>query len=386
MKRKRSFFLLAGEPSGDIHGQRMIASLKKIDPESRFFGVGGPLMEGEGLKSVFPMEELAVMGFQEIVAKIPSLLKKLLTLKNCILENRPDAVVLIDFPDFNLFLARILRWGGYQGKIVQMIPPTVWAWRKKRIRTLERYFDLVLLIYPFEKKLYEKTALAFAYIGNPVMEAIQKHEPDPQFRKRFGFDESDRIIALFPGSRRSEIENNLSLHLEAVRLIEEEIKPCKIALSLARDELKENVLSLVKTFGIANKVTLIPSLYRYDLMQNCSLAVAKSGTVTLELALQKKPAVVTYAVSPLNYFIAKYVVRLNLPHYSIANILAGEEIFPEHIADRAPSRAVAESIKSVLNDEKKRIGMLEKENRLYQSLGTLKPQEEIEKAIRSLLQ
>ncbi|CRX37892.1 lipid-A-disaccharide synthase [Estrella lausannensis] len=385
MSKPLSFFLLAGEPSGDIHGKRMIASLKKIDPGSTFYGVGGPSMLEEGLIPLFRMEELAVMGFQEIILSLPSLIKKLFFLSGWILEKKPHAVVLIDFPDFNLLLARLLRRGGFRGKIVQMIPPTVWAWRKGRIRTLEKHFDLALSIYPFEKKIYQNTKLPVTYIGNPVLEAVSSHRPDFSFRSRFGFDEKDPIIALFPGSRRQEVHNNLLLQLEALKLATTEAPKYRVAVSLARQEMKEEVEKLIRKAGFEDGVSLIPASSRYDLMDNCMLAIAKSGTVTLELALKKRPAVVTYAVSSLNYFIARYIVRLDLTHFAIANILSGEELFPEHIADRAPKEAVATSIRDLLSNEPRRQSIQQKQEQLFEQLAEARPEQEIEKAMRSLL-
>lgn len=385
MSKPLSFFLLAGEPSGDIHGKRMIASLKKMDPDSTFHGVGGPMMLEEGLNPLLRMEELTVMGFQEIILSLPALIKKLFFLSRWILEKKPQAVILIDFPDFNLLLARLLRRGGFQGKIVQMIPPTVWAWRKGRIRTLEKNFDLALSIYPFEKKIYQNTKLPVTYIGNPVMEAVASHQPDKSFRNRFGFHEKEHIIALFPGSRRQEVSNNLLLQLEALKLATDKTAKYRVAVSLARQEMKEDVEKLIGAASWGDRITIVPASSRYDLMDSCTLAIAKSGTVTLELALKKRPAVVTYAVSSLNYFIAKYIVRLNLRHFAIANILTGEELFPEHIADRAPKEAIAASIRDLLTNESRRQKIHHLQDVLFQELAKACPEQEIEKAMRSLL-
>lgn len=385
-KEAPSFFILAGEPSGDMHGKKLIETLKKIYYSPLCKGVGGPLMRAEGLVPIFPMEELALFGFQDIVAKLPFIFKKLLYLKKRIIEEKPDACILIDFPDFNLLLARFLRRGGYKGKIIQMIPPTVWAWRKGRIKTLERNFDMLLSIFPFEKEVYKDTSLPVVYIGNPVYEAVNNYRFDPKFRENVHLKEEARIIALFPGSRKSEITRNLPKQLEVLQALNNDLHGFSFAVSLYSDSLSYEIQKIIDYYGYKHRLVIIPEHQRYDLMRESELAIAKSGTVTLELALNHCPSVVTYETSWLNFMIAKYVVRLKIPYFAIANILLKEEVFPEHIADSAPVEAVANSVKSLLFNEKRRSEILEKGRKMNQILSGVDPTLAIEKAIKGLLQ
>lgn len=385
MQHNISFFILAGEPSGDIHGRTLIEALKQAYPKTSYKGVGGPLMRSQGLELFFPMEELQLMGFQEIFMKAPFILKKLFSLKNRILREKPDACILIDFPDFNLFLARLLRKGGYQGKIIQMIPPTVWAWRKGRIKTLEKNFDLLLSIFPFEKEIYKNTKLPVTYIGNPVFEDVINATFDPNFREKNHLPKDTKIISLFPGSRKGEVELNLPKQLETLKALKNELEGFSFAVSIYNKNHLEDITTIINAHGFTNKVTLIPAEKRYDLMRESSFALAKSGTVTLELALNGCPHVVTYETSWLNYMIAKYVVRLKIPYFSIANILLKEEAYPEHIADLGPIEAVANSTKTLLFNEQKRAEVLANTPKMHQILSGVNPKEAIAKAIKSLL-
>jgi len=385
-KEAPSFFILAGEPSGDLHGKKLIAALKKIYHSPTFKGVGGPLMREEGLVPYFPMEDLAVMGFQEIISKLRYFFKKMLYLKNRILEEKPDACILIDFPDFNLMLARFLRRGGYTGKIVQMIPPTVWAWRKGRIKTLEKHFDHILSIFPFEIDIYKKTSLPITYIGNPVFEEVQNYTYDPHFREHANLKQDTRIISLFPGSRRGEVKRNLPKQLEILQALGPEMHGFSFAVSLFDPSLFDEMQEIIHYHGFKNRLTMVFGDQRYDLMRTSELAIAKSGTVTLELALNQCPTVVTYEVSWLNYMIAKYIARIKVPYFSMTNILLNEEVFPEHIADGAPPEAVAKSVKALLFNKKKREETIKKQERMHEVLGGVEPHVAIEVAIKSLFQ
>jgi lipid-A-disaccharide synthase len=382
-KEAPSFFILAGEPSGDIHGKKLIAALQKIYFSPSFKGVGGPLMRAEGLVSFFPMEELTVMGFQEIIIKLPALLKKMRYLKNRILEEQPDACILIDFPDFNLTLARLLRRGGYTGKIIQMIPPTVWAWRKGRIKTLEKNFDLLLSIYPFEKEIYKETSLPVAYIGNPIFDEVKSHAFDPHFREKAHIKEEAPLISLFPGSRKSEVKRNLPKQLEVLQALGADLHAFSFAIA-TDSAFFEEMQPIIDSFGFRNRLTHVTKDKRYDLMRASDMALAKSGTVTLELALNLCPTVVTYELSWANFMFAKYIARIKLAHFSIANILLQEEVLPEHIADGAPVKAVTQSVKSLLFNAKKREETIEKQKRLHQVLQGEDFTEAIEKAVKGL--
>lgn len=321
-------FVFAGEQSGDQLGAKLIHALKQKRPQLNFEGVGGPQMRQEGLEILLKMEEFQVMGFSDVFKAIFRLLGHLRQICKHILKTQPEAVILIDYAEFNIRLAKQLRKKGYQGKIIHYVSPSVWAWRKKRAHTLAQNLDLLLSILPFEKAFYEKTNLNVAYVGHPLVNAIERHQHDP------GFTLQENTIALFPGSRRSEIELNLPLQLASA-------KGHNIAISVAREELKPLIEKL------APEARLVPHQYRYELMKKAKAALATCGTVTLELALHKTPTIVTYKLGTLNYLIAK-ILGIKLPYYNLANIIANEEIFPEFVHKSLNHNEIRNSLEQLL--------------------------------------
>lgn len=331
-----NLFIFAGEPSGDVHGGHLLKALKRLMPHLHATGVGGPQLRAQGLETILPMEEFEVMGFTDVLLSFPRLLRQFRLVKRHILEMQPKAVVLVDYPGFNLRLAKALRKEGYKGKIIQYISPTVWAHGKKRIRQMASTLDLLLTIYPFEAACYAATDLQVAYIGNPLKEYVQDHPYETEWQKQVGMPAGGRLLSLFPGSRKGEIDRNLpKLLATAERLIEED-PSALIAISCAHDEtFKQVKLHLENSPLRLNLDTfLIPKRYTYEMMRDSHAAIAKSGTVTLELALHRCPTVVIYQLAGLNRFVAKWIMRLNLPYYCIVNILANRGIFPELIAKK----------------------------------------------------
>lgn len=326
-------FFFAGEASGDLHGSHLIQNLK--DPLIQIFGVGGAKMEAQGLKSIIPIEEFQIMGFTEIVSQFPKLWKHFRTVRTHILETHPDAVILIDYPGFNLRLAKSLRKHGYQKKIIQYISPTVWAWGKKRIEKMAKTLDLLLLIFPFEERYFEGK-LAVKYVGHPLVHTVQQHLYDEQWKQKCKIPSNKQLIALFPGSRPNEVSKHLQIQLAAARKVLHHFPNRLVALSCMHDELisiiqeKANFFS----FELEKNLFLIPSQYTYELMRDSHSAIAKSGTITLELALHQRPTVVMYAANEINRFLAQYIFKINLPYFCIVNVLAQREVFPELIKKR----------------------------------------------------
>lgn len=322
---RKKIFVFAGEPSGDLHGSHLLKELNekgKLNIE----GVAGPLMRNQHIIPFMKMEDFAVMGFTDVFLSLPGLIKKFYKIRNYILENKFDAVVLIDYPGFNLRLTAHLRKKGYQGKIIQYISPTVWAWGKDRIEKMANTLDLLLVIYPFEKECFAKTSLPVEYVGHPIFQALQSHTYT-------SFDyKKDSLIAIFPGSRLGEIKRNFKTILEAALLIKKEEPKTTFGISIANDKVKPLIEEMLRDKNVSSDdFIFIPKDKTYELMQNCKTAIAKSGTVTLELALHNKPTVVVYNVTFLNRLIAKHLFKVNLPFYCIVNIIGKKEIFPELI-------------------------------------------------------
>lgn len=336
MKSIDSLFIFAGELSGDLHGGNLLRAMKIGCKETfKVSGVAGPELRNQGVTGPLQMEDFMVMGFSDVLKSLPRILWQFRQVRNHILETNPDVAVFIDSPSFSLPMAKSLRKAGYKGKIVQYISPTVWAWGKKRIQKIADSFDLLLTVYPFEAQCFVDTSLRVEYVGNPLREAIKNYQYNSDWKTLFGIEPAKKILALFPGSRKGEISRNLSSQLEAAKMLCKLYPETLLAISCAHENSHEIIQQIVEESGlkINKEVFFIPKAYSYDLMRDCHSAIAKSGTVTLELALHECPTVVTYKLSKLNKWVAQYVLKVNLPHYCIVNILKQACVFPELITN-----------------------------------------------------
>jgi len=336
----KKLFLLAGESSGDLHGGALMEVLStrgswQID------GIGGPRMRTQGMTPLFPMEELQVMGFVKIACALPKIIRQFKQVKEHILANQYDIVVLIDYPGFNLRLAKALRKSGYRGKIVQMISPTVWAWGKGRIKTLADNFDRLLTIFPFEKNCFSHTNLDVSYIGHPLIDKIKNYSYDESWHKTYGISTDKPLVAIFPGSRSGEIASNLPRMLKLAETLS-----TPFAISCARDDLRPLIEKQV-----TGRAPIIASKHSYELMKTCHTAIAVSGTATLELALHATPTTVVYHVPLINGIIARYLIGINLPYYCISNILMDKQVFPEFIDYFYPKKRIEKALGQMHHDE-----------------------------------
>lgn len=350
-------FMFAGELSGDSCGGMLLHHLKLLVKDLVVTGVGGPKMRAQGLTGPVAMEDFEVMGFSDVLWALPRLWRQFNVIRNFILKKHPNIVIFIDSPSFSMRMARALRKNGYKGKIVQYVCPMIWAWGKHRIAELEAHFDLLLTIYPFERKFFSNSRLNVQYVGNPLQERIKHHTYDPNWQKLFGIKQTDNLIALFPGSRKAEIQRNLPKQLEATKLLQKEHPNASFAISCAHESNMELVQNILKASQVQHNrdVFFIPREYSYDLMRSCRSAIAKSGTVTLELALHQCPTVVVYELTALNRFIAKYILRVKLPHYCIVNILTEKTVYPELIKNGFSSQNLYQNLKHLHEDGPKRI-------------------------------
>lgn len=359
--------MIAGEASGDLHGSHLIRSLRSDPRIGEIRGVGGPLMENEGMASLHPFSAFQVMGFSEVIKAYPRLRKLFYNIADEILDSKPSALITIDYPGFNLRMATHLRNKGFKGKLIHYISPTVWAWGKGRIRTMEHSLDLLLTVFPFEAASFQGTRLPVRYVGNPLVETIGLKQYATEWRKEIGLPDDIPFLVLFPGSRKGEIERNLPLQLEASRLLMAQDKTLHTLISLADD----------KTVPSDARILRLPKQYNYEAMKECKGAIAKSGTVTLELALHGTPTAVTYPIGLLNYLAAKYLFRIRLPHYCISNILLKETLYPEWIGRGLKPEAIAASLQALWET-----GEFEKKaDKLKMLLGPMQASKEAAKSI-----
>ena len=363
-------FILAAEPSGDLHGAKLIEELLRLRPDLKITAVAGPRMRKLRIASLFPMENLQVMGFIDVLAALPRIAKQFFAIRRKILELNPKVVVLIDYPGFNLRLERSLRKKKYRGRLVHYICPTVWAWGKKRIPRMAETLDLLLTLFPFEKECFSKTSLRVEYVGHPL--AVQ-------IPSRFEKKEAP-ILALFPGSRKTEILRNFPLQLSVAKKLLAAVPGLKIAASIAQGSQESLLRSIAKEIPIQ----FYPAEKNYDLMQSAKVAIATSGTVTLELALHEVPTIVNFAIRPIDLFLAQKIFRINLPFYCIVNIILSKSVFPELFGPNLTEKNLDDWVNRLWFDNSARSKIKTDCRDLRQTLGDLNASQEAARTVISL--
>jgi lipid-A-disaccharide synthase len=342
-----NIFVVAGEASADLLGAGLLQALYKQKPELRISGIGGPHMRAIGIELLFPMEELQVMGFIDVFLALPRLISYFRKTVRAILRTKPSIVVTIDYPGFNLRLAKTLKKKGFKGKICHYICPSVWAWGKNRIPLMEKHLDLLLSVLPFEK-LYFSPTFRIEFIGHPLASQIPTLlQQDPH------------LIAFFPGSRTHEITKNLPYFLTLISKLQKEFPHYHYAISISQEKYRPLLEKIVQNIPIVDDLKQIKPF----------LAVAKSGTITLELALREIPTVVTYAISWLDTLLARYIFKISLPYYALPNLIAGKPIFPELIGPALTHEELYKQVKNLIVSSKARTHLIQECRHLKTLLG-----------------
>lgn len=370
--------IVAGESSGERYGAGLIHEFKKHHPEARFFGIGGKEMSAEGVEILFPMEHLAVMGIFEVISHVPRIRRIFRDIVRQAVSRRPAAAVLIDSPDFNLRLARKLKKAGIP--VLYYISPTVWAWRRGRLKAVRKYVARMMLIFPFEDAIYKAEGIPAAYIGHPLLERVKADLTREAFFARYGLDPGKKLIVLLPGSRKSELRFHAAILAEAVDRIKGSVA-AEFVLVLA-ESLKKAELEKEFPGGI-RRLRIIDS-DGYNAMAAADIVLSACGTATLEAALLGTPVVAFYKVSPLTYLAGRWFVRIR--HYSIVNILAGKPVIPELIQGEFRAGNLAGEAIKVLGSDEIRAEMKAEFMRIRKGLGNGRASEnaalELEKFIR----
>ena len=338
-------FFSAGETSGDIHGASLAREVKKISPQTELIGFGGDEMQAAGVRLVHNCKDYNVMGVLEVIKNLPRLLKLLDDLTETIRKEKPDLLVLIDYPDFNWRLARRVKKFGV--KILSYIPPSAWAWRKSRAKTCAKIADEFIAIFPFELPVYEQAGAKISFLGNPLVDTVQPELSIAESKNFFQVTD-EHIVLLMPGSRRQEIKLLLPEMLKAAKILSAD-KATKFFLPVAQGVDEAEIQRQISSAGV--EITLVRS-HRYDLMQIADAAMATSGTVVMEAALLNLPCVVLYKMARLNYFIGKLLVHIE--NFSLPNILAGKKIQPELLQEEVQPKKIAEEILKLYRGESHR--------------------------------
>lgn len=354
--------IVAAEASADLHAARALDELRKIRPGIRAFGVGGPCLRAAGLETLYPAEDLNVMGIAEVLPKIPRILAVLRGMRESAAQRRPAVALLVDSPDFNLRLAKHLKRQGV--KVVYYISPMIWAWRRGRARKIARVVDRMLCILPFEERFYEGTGVSARFVGHPFAERPLPGDT-ASYQEALGLPAGRTTIALLPGSRRSEIQRIFPAMLEAAERIRRRHPDVQFVVPVAVT-LQESALRPALTRHATLDVRLVAG--RADEVVGASdAALVKSGTSTLEGALMQRPMVVVYRMAWLSYWVARLLVRMS--HFALVNILAGRTVVPELLQQEASPERMAAEIERLLSDPGARRAQLDGLAEVRRSLG-----------------
>jgi len=347
---------VAGEASGDYHGARLVAEIQQMIPEAQFLGIGGEALEAQGVRLLARAEDLAVVGLTEVASRLPAVVRALREINRVLSQKRPALTILIDFPDFNFLVARLAKWRGVP--VMYYISPQVWAWRRRRVRTIARNVDRMAVIFPFEEDFYTQRGVKVTFVGHPLKETLPELPDRNILLEDWGLDPERFTLALLPGSRGSEIERHLPVMLEAALLVKKVIPEFQFLLPLASTAPGGLVEGMVEKFlgeGAKGRRPLPPPLkiipgQAYAALAAAHLAVVASGTVTVEAALAGTPTVIIYRLAPLTFQVAKLLIRVD--HIGMANLLAGEGLFPELIQEACTPERLAQEVLAWVREPK----------------------------------
>ena len=335
----------AGEASGDIHAAAVTAAIKKIDSSAEVFGMGGDALRNAGGEVLFDIKDHGVMGFVEVLKKLPDLFKLRDDFERVMDERKPDCLITVDYPGFNMKLAKLAHDKGIP--VVSYIAPSAWAWHKSRAKKVAKIVDKVACIFPFEYDVYKEAGAPVEFVGHPLVDIVKPKMTKEEAMAFAGKEEGKKLILLMPGSRLMEIEKMLPTLLEAAKLIKKQLPEVSfvmpragtIPVSLLKEKIQASDLEVKITEG-----------NNYDLFSVADLALATSGTVTLEAALCGLGSVIVYKTNPVTYFIAKLVV--NIPHIGLPNIVASKSVLPELIQNDFTPAKVAQEALALLESER----------------------------------
>jgi lipid-A-disaccharide synthase len=339
--------IVAGEASGDLLGSHLIRSLKKHRPDIQFVGIAGPKMQAEGAVSLFPMERLAVRGYFEVLRHLFGILRIRRQLLAYFKKNPPDLFIGIDAPDFNFGLERKLKCRGV--KTVHYVSPSIWAWRKGRMRKIRRTVSHMLALFPFEAPLYEKAGVPVTYVGHPLADMLPMEPDQARAQRDLKLAPDKLVIALLPGSRQSELDYMADLFIRAAKQIYQEAPNAQFLVPVISQETRWKFQAALA----ANDAEALPVSILFGhahlAMEAADAVIVASGTATLEAALLKRPMVIAYRMSPLSWQILRHMNYLQ--HVGLPNILAGKTVVPELLQGDATPERLADSVLKMVNNK-----------------------------------
>jgi lipid-A-disaccharide synthase len=348
-KREPLIFIVSGEASGDNLAARLMAALKReTGGRVRFAGVGGPQSGRQGLASLFPMSDLSVMGLAEVLPHLPRLIRRINETAAAARQLKPDAVVTVDSPGFCLRLAHHLRGSGIP--VIHYVAPQLWAWGPFRARKLKKRVDHILALLPFEVQFFAQYDIPCTYVGHPTIDAGAELGDGPAFRSRHGLEADAPVLCVLPGSRAGEVRRMLPVFGKTLLLLREKYPDLRIVIPVV-DSVANVVKDITRDWPLP--VLLVSDMERFDAFAACNAALAKSGTVTLELALANVPMVVAYRVSAATAFLVRRM-GVGVEHASLVNLLLGRQVVPEFLQEDCTGPKIAEAVAEILDSKTSR--------------------------------
>ena len=341
----KKIFVLTGEPSGDKLASKVIAQLKNSRSDIEYLSVGGEHLKTLGIKSLYELNEVTYLGFTRVLLNVFKIKSKINETVKEILKFKPDILFSVDSPDFTLRVVKKVKKKDPDVKTIHFVAPQVWVWREHRVKQLKSFLDHVLLLFPFEKKYFEKEGIQSTFTGHPLLEEHNNSKVDiSQIIK-----DNKRIFSIYPGSRLSEINVLIPILFEFVKKMNEKYKDLFFVFHSTTEHV-QIIQKLLHNEGFKNCSAISDEKIKYNLLEESVFAVAKSGTITLEICNAKVPSIIIYKMNRINFFIIKMLVKIKSPN--IINIAAGEEVIPQLLQSKCNPEEMFKTVDKILNDKK----------------------------------
>ncbi len=342
--KNKLIMIIAGEPSGDLYGANLINDLKKLDNSLEFIGAGGKKMKQAGLKGITDMDALAVVGFKEVLGKIGDLRKTFDILFETMKQEKPDCLILIDYPGFNLRMAKVAKQEGFP--VFYYISPQVWAWGKDRIEKIKRYVNKMFVILPFEKEFYAQHNINVEFLGHPLLDIVKPSLSKEDAFSHFNFNPKNKLIGVLPGSRWEEVKLSMPIMADACKIISKEIQNVQFGILVSENI---DVSKLESLLAKKDQQFQLIKDKSYDFMNICDLLLVNSGTASLEIAILGKPMIIIYKFSVLSWLLVKMLVKI--PYFGLVNLVKGKKIVPEFFQFEVTASGIAQEALNILSDE-----------------------------------
>jgi len=361
----RKVMIVAGEASGDLHGANLVRAMHRLDSSLEFYGVGGRKMKAAGVRQIADVSDMAVVGLTEVFSKLGMILGVMRRLKKSLLEERPALVILIDYPDFNMPLAKAAAKNGI--KVFYYISPQVWAWRRGRIGQIKKYVAKMAVILPFEAEMYHQAGMDAVFVGHPLLDVVKTAYTRPEALHKFNLKDGTTTVGILPGSRLSEVTKLLPEMLKTAMILKEELPAVQFVLPLADTLDQDYIAAMIQPYTDELDIKIIRNEI-YDILAVCEAAMVASGTATLETALIGTPMIIVYKISPFSFLMGRLFV--NVSHIGMANIIAGKTIVPELIQKDVNPERMANELLAILTDEKRKSQMRRDMSGISEKLGS----------------